>query len=231
MIADAVQGGLPVPGWVQPVFGDRSGLAVAFAEILADDGVQRGLVGPREAPILWDRHVLNCAQLADHLPASGRVVDVGSGAGLPGVVLAIRRPDLEVDLVEPLLRRSNFLTELVDRLGLGRQVRVIRGRAEESAVLAAAGEADWVTARAVAPLGRLVRWCLPLTSDGGTLLALKGARAPEEIAAAHEEIASLGGRVVDCVPLSSDSDASQVVRVRRVRRVRPATPRSGGGRR
>lgn len=215
MTGDPVPGDSTVPAWVGPIFGDRANLAVAYAEILADDGVRRGLVGPREAPILWERHVLNCAQLADHLPASGRVVDVGSGAGLPGMILAIRRPELRVDLVEPLLRRVSFLMEVVERLGLAQQVRVIRGRAEDPAVLATAGRADWVTARAVAPLGRLVRWCLPLTCDGGTLLALKGARAAEEIMAARDEIASAGARVVGCVALSSESEASQVVLVRR----------------
>lgn len=197
----------------QEIFGSRAGLATTFAQMLATDGVTRGLIGPREAPILWDRHILNCAALADHLPQAGRVVDVGSGAGLPGVVLAIRRPELRVDLVEPLLRRSSFLAEVIERLGLAEQVRVVRGRAEDRSVVSLVGSADWVTARAVAPLGRLVRWCLPLLSDGGTLLAVKGGRAAQEVASDGVEIRSAGGTVVDVTPLAALEQGSQVVRV------------------
>lgn len=200
-------------GSADELFGVRAPLATAFADILATDGVTRGLIGPREAPIVWDRHIVNCAVLADHLPQAGRVVDVGSGAGLPGLVLAIRRPQLRVDLVEPMLRRSSFLLDVVDRLGLADQVRVVRGRAEQASVVSMVGRAEWVTARAVAPLGRLVRWSLPLLRDGGMLLALKGARAAEEVALDAAEIASSGGVVVDVVPLGPADQVSQVVRI------------------
>jgi len=175
------------------VFGQRLDLAAAYVDLLATVGVERGLLGPREAPRLWDRHVLNCAVVSDLLPEHTRVVDVGSGAGLPGLALAIRRPDLRVDLVESLQRRTSFLTEAVDALGLGDSVRVVRGRAEDATVQALVGDAPWVTARAVAPLDRLVRWCLPLLADGGTLLAIKGAQAESEISAHRSVIRRLGG--------------------------------------
>ncbi|MFI5834389.1 16S rRNA (guanine(527)-N(7))-methyltransferase RsmG [Micromonospora sp. NPDC051300] len=178
------------------LFGDRLDLAAAYAELLATEGVVRGLIGPRETPRLWDRHLLNCAVVAERIPEGASVIDVGSGAGLPGLVLAIARPDLTVTLVEPLARRVSFLVEAVQRLGLTRSVRVFRGRAEE----AAAGSrdrdpltADVVTARAVAALDRLATWCLPLTVPGGRLLALKGASAAEEITEHADVVARLGG--------------------------------------
>ncbi|MGK5737706.1 16S rRNA (guanine(527)-N(7))-methyltransferase RsmG [Micromonospora sp. URMC 103] len=178
------------------LFGDRLDLAAAYAELLATDGVVRGLIGPRETPRLWDRHLLNCAAVAERIPEGVEVLDVGSGAGLPGLVLAIARPDLMITLVEPLARRTSFLTEAVDELGLTGTVRVFRGRAEE----AAAGTAetaplrgDVVTARAVAPLDRLAAWCLPLTVVGGRLVALKGASAADEIAEHAAAVAKLGG--------------------------------------
>ncbi|MFD0786389.1 16S rRNA (guanine(527)-N(7))-methyltransferase RsmG, partial [Micromonospora azadirachtae] len=115
------------------LFGDRLDIAAAYAELLATDGVLRGLIGPREAPRIWDRHLLNCAAVAERIPEGTEVLDVGSGAGLPGLVLAIARPDLAVTLIEPLARRTSFLIEAVDRLGLGESVRVFRGRAEEAA--------------------------------------------------------------------------------------------------
>jgi 16S rRNA (guanine527-N7)-methyltransferase len=172
------------------VFGDRLSLAARYAAILAGAGVVRGLIGPREAPRLWERHLLNCAVVGELLPDGGRVLDVGSGAGLPGIVLAVARPDLEVTLLEPLARRANFLDEVVEELGLSR-VTVIRGRAEEHA-----GRLQFptVTARAVAPLDRLARWCLPLLEPGGRLLAMKGASAAEELAEHRVELRRLGGR-------------------------------------
>ncbi len=152
------------PPAVGTVFGAQLPRAERFVDLLVGPGVERGLLGPREAARIWSRHVLNCAVLAELLPATARVVDVGSGAGLPGLAVAIARPELRVDLVEPLLRRAEFLAEAVASLELGDRVRVIRGRAEEPGVLRAVGQADWVTARAVAPLDRLVRWCLPLAA-------------------------------------------------------------------
>jgi 16S rRNA (guanine527-N7)-methyltransferase len=141
--------------------------------------VERGIIGPREVPRIWGRHLLNCAVVAEPggpVPPGASVIDIGSGGGLPGLVWAICRSDLSVVLLEPLLRRTTFLAEAVDDLGLG-NVEVVRGRAEEYG-----GFADIVTARAVAPLDRLVAWCLPLVRPGGALLALKGASVAEEIA-------------------------------------------------
>src|SRR4051794_22045516 len=161
--------------------GESFAPARTFAELLAGPGVVRGLLGPREVPRIWDRHVLNCAVVSDLFPPSARVVDVGSGAGLPGIPLALRRPDLRIDLVEPLQRRCTFLTEVVDALELGNRVQVVHGRAEERSVQGEVGDAAWVTARAVAPLDRLAGWCLPLLGAGGTLVALKGERAEAEI--------------------------------------------------
>jgi 16S rRNA (guanine527-N7)-methyltransferase len=167
---------------------ERLPLAERYAELLAHDGVERGLIGPREAARLWDRHLLNCAVLSDLLPRGASVADVGSGAGLPGLVLAIARTDLRVTLIEPLLRRTRFLEEVVDALGLGDQVDVLRGRAED---LEAGRTFDVVTARAVAPLGRLARWCLPLVSPQGELVAMKGSSAQAEVAEAAAELAVL----------------------------------------
>jgi 16S rRNA (guanine527-N7)-methyltransferase len=164
--------------------------------MLATDGVLRGLIGPRETPRLWDRHLLNCAALTELIQPGASVVDVGSGAGLPGIVLAAARPDITVALVEPLARRTAFLVEAVDRLELGERVSVLRGRAEEFANGPLAGQlppAEVVTARAVAPIDRLAGWCLPLTLVGGRLLALKGASAADEIDEHREAIARLGG--------------------------------------
>lgn len=153
------------------------GLAEQFASILADTGVSHGLIGPREVPRLWDRHLLNCAVIEDSFPSDARVVDVGSGAGLPGVVLAITRPDLDVHLVEPMLRRTEWLTRAVSDLGLS-NVTVHRGRAED---LVGTVSAPWVTARAVARLDKLARWCVPLLEPGGTLVAMKGRSAAAEL--------------------------------------------------
>ena len=167
------------------MFAHRLPVAERLATLLATVGVERGLLGPREAPRLWDRHLLNCAVLTDLLPEGADVCDVGSGAGLPGLVLAVRRPDLRVTLVEPLLRRSEFLTEAVQTLGLD-QVVVRRARAEELA----GTRFSFVTARAVAPLPRLLSWCLPLVRPGGSLLLMKGVRVHEEIAAAAAALAA-----------------------------------------
>jgi 16S rRNA (guanine527-N7)-methyltransferase len=147
-----------------------------YVDLLASRGIERGLIGPRETPRLWDRHILNCAVVTPRIPSGATVADVGSGAGLPGLVWAIARPDLQVTLIEPLLRRATFLTEMVDELGLT-NARVVRARAEE-----VAEDFDVVTARAVADLGKLTEWCLPLVRPGGVLLALKGESASAEVA-------------------------------------------------
>nr|WP_052311853.1 MULTISPECIES: 16S rRNA (guanine(527)-N(7))-methyltransferase RsmG [unclassified Actinoplanes] len=172
------------------VFGDRLALAGRFAQLLATEGVLRGLIGPRETPRLWERHLVNCGVMSQLFPIGASVVDVGSGAGLPGIVLAVARPDLEITLVEPLARRTAFLTETVDELEL-HNVTVVRGRASE--VIGQVADADVVTARAVAALDVLAGWCLPLARVGGTLLALKGASAEEEIGEHGAQIARLGG--------------------------------------
>lgn len=192
----------PVPPPLVPVvtevFGDRLPLAAAYADFLATEGVLRGLIGPREAPRIWERHLLNCAVVAELIPAGQVVLDVGSGAGLPGVVLAIARPDLTVGLIEPLARRSEFLHEVVAALGLTGSVTVRRARAEELAsddFVVGDRPADVVTARAVAPLDRLAGWCLPLARVGGRLLALKGASAAQEVAEHQDRVRRLGGGV------------------------------------
>jgi 16S rRNA (guanine527-N7)-methyltransferase len=185
--------GGPAPQVARSVFGERLPLIERYAEMLATDGVERGLIGPREVPRLWDRHLLNCAVLSEILPSGSRIVDVGSGAGLPGLVLACRRPDLRVVLVESLSRRVSFLREAVATLELGTHVEVVHGRAEDREVRVAVGGAPWVTARAVAPLDRLVRWCVPLLKPGGSLLAMKGVQAEAEMQAHRAAIRRLGG--------------------------------------
>lgn len=148
-----------------------------YEDRLATAGLERGLIGPRELDRLWDRHILNSAVLETLIPHGVTVIDVGSGAGLPGIPLSLVRPDLRVVLLEPLLRRSVFLQQTVDLLGIGDRVNVVRGRAEEKPV----PPAEIVTARAVAPLDKLITWCWPLVKRGGRLVALKGERAQQEI--------------------------------------------------
>ncbi|WP_092557993.1 16S rRNA (guanine(527)-N(7))-methyltransferase RsmG [Actinoplanes derwentensis] len=178
----------PVPSSATEIFGERLELAERFVSLLATDGVVRGLIGPREAPRLWERHLVNCGVMGSLIPSGASVIDVGSGAGLPGLVLAISRPDLVITLVEPLARRTVFLDEAVASLELD-NVTVVRGRAEEVDLPGA----DVVTARAVAALDKLAGWCLPLASVGGRLLAMKGSSAAEEIAANQDLVSSLGG--------------------------------------
>jgi 16S rRNA (guanine527-N7)-methyltransferase len=173
------------------VFGDALDQARQYAELLATDGVTRGLIGPRETERLWERHLLNCAALAELLPERGELVDIGSGAGLPGVLLALLRPELRVILLEPLLRRSVFLEECVNQLQL-ENVTVLRARAEDE--VARSIRANIATARAVAPLGRLIDWAAPLLRPGGELLAVKGQSAADELADAHPVLSRLGVR-------------------------------------
>ena len=178
----------------------RLALAERYAEWLAGDGVVRGLIGPREAPRLWDRHLLNCAVLAEAMPEGASVCDVGSGAGLPGVVLAIARPDLRVELVEPLLRRTTFLDEVVADLGLD-NTTVVRGRAE---AMHGRRSYDVVTSRAVAPLERLLRWCMPLVAPSGAMLAMKGSSVADEIASARSTLGRLGCEPPVVIELGTD---------------------------
>lgn len=166
-----------------------------YAELLATAGVERGLIGPREVPRLWDRHLLNCAVAVPLVPESADVIDVGSGAGLPGIVWAIVRSDITVTCLEPLQRRATFLEEVVTELGLTGRVQVVRARAED--IVRGRGpvtslRARVVTARAVAPLERLAGWTVPLVQPGGELLALKGRSAAEEIEASRSVLERLG---------------------------------------
>jgi len=209
----------PAPTGPPPdaVFGVRRSLAERYAEHLVTSGVERGLIGPREAPRVWDRHILNCAVVAEIVPTGARLVDVGSGAGLPGIPLALARPDLEVVLVEPLARRVEWLHEVIADLGLA--VEVERGRAEESAIRRRWEGADVVTARAVAPLARLAGWCLPLAREGGMMLALKGASAAAEVERDAAALRGAGGgtaRIVRCSAGTVDPPSTVVV-VERVR--------------
>jgi 16S rRNA (guanine527-N7)-methyltransferase len=193
------------------VFGSALGKACRFAELLATDGVTRGLLGPKEAERLWDRHLLNCALLTDLVPESGELVDIGSGAGLPGIVLAMLRPELRVVLLEPILRRVVFLEEAVSELGIP-NVAVVRGRAED---MRGVIKADLATARAVAPLDRLAGWAVPLLRPGGELLAIKGQSAEEELTAARPALKKLGARSAKVLRVRHDRviSATTVVRV------------------
>lgn len=179
----------PAPEVAREVFGEFYPAALRYAELLAEVGVQRGLIGPREVPRLWERHLLNCAVLAEVVPEDVTVCDVGSGAGLPGIPLALARPDLRITLLEPLLRRTTFLKEVVELLGLD-HVTVARGRAEE--VLGTLQPVHVVTARAVAPLDRLAGWGIPLLRPYGEMLALKGDTAEEELVGARAALQKLG---------------------------------------
>jgi 16S rRNA (guanine527-N7)-methyltransferase len=180
-------------------FGDRLDRAQRYTEILAGAGVERGLIGPREVDRLWDRHILNSVAVAELLEPNESVADIGSGAGLPGIPLALARPDLRVTLIEPLLRRSDFLREVIEELGI--DVAVVRGRAEELTVRRRVGETDVVVSRAVASLDKLTKWSMPLLRPGGRMLAIKGERAEDEIREHRRVMASLGAvdeRVVKC---------------------------------
>lgn len=217
---------VPVPDVAGRVFGDGLDQAVAFAEMLERFGVERGLIGPREVERLWARHLLNSAVVGERIAAGVRVIDVGSGAGFPGVPLAIARPDLEVVLVEPMARRADWLNEVAETIKL--DVTVVRGRAEEKALRDRVGTADVVTSRAVAPLARLAGWCLPLVREGGMMLAVKGASARDEVARDAKAVARVGGgapTVSEC-GVGVLETPTTVVRVERVRSAR--RPRRAG---
>ena len=188
-----------VPEAASAVFGTRLDLASRYAEFLATAGVERGLLGPHEVDRIWERHLLNSVAVGELLGQGERVVDIGSGAGLPGIPLAIARPDLEVVLLEPLLRRSEFLKEAVADLGLS--VEVVRGRAEESWVRDQFGERDAAVSRAVAALDKLTKWSMPLLRPGGRMMAIKGERAPDEVHEHRRVMAASGAvdvRVLAC---------------------------------
>lgn len=188
------------PAAAREIFGDRLPLAEAFVAELATTGVSHGLLGPREVPRLWDRHVLNCAVIGELVPHGAHVIDVGSGAGLPGLALAIARPDLQIDLVEPMLRRTTWLSDVAARLGLD-TVTVTRGRAES---LAGTTSAPVVTARAVARIGQLSVWCTPLLEPGGILLALKGSSAADELTEDADLLEAAGVVATEVLVCGSD---------------------------
>jgi 16S rRNA (guanine527-N7)-methyltransferase len=182
----------PVPPVAEEIFGPELPRAVRYAALLAGPGIERGLIGPGEAGRLWDRHLLNCAVVAELVPSKGSLVDLGSGPGLPGIVLALLRPGVSVTLLEPMARRADFLRECVEELELA-NASVLRGRAED---LAGQPGADVVTARAVAPLERLAGLAIGLVRPGGLVLAIKGAGAEAELKRARSELRRVGAREV-----------------------------------
>lgn len=195
----------------QKIFGDRLHLAERYVEHLATSGTERGLIGPREVPRLWSRHVLNCAVIENQIPEGRHVADVGSGAGLPGLCLAIARPDLELTLIEPLERRVIWLQEVVDDLGLD-NVTVMRTRAELAVGMV---NADVVTARAVSALSNLAGLTIPLLAGKGEVVAIKGRSAGEEVEKAAKVIRKLGGVQTSVVLVGGDllEEPTTVVRI------------------
>ena len=209
----------PPPG-AQDIFGSVFPLAQRYADMLAADGIIRGLIGPREAARLWDRHLLNCAVVADLVPRPATLLDIGSGAGLPGIVLAMLLPDVRVTLLEPMARRVAFLDECRTGLGL-RNVVVLRGRAEE---VRGQIRADVATARALAPLDRLARLAMPLVRPGGTVLALKGQRAAAEADAARPVLRELGVSDVAVLRAGAGRISPAATVVRLIAGTGPAAP-------
>ncbi len=173
------------------LFGERLPVVRRFVELLIGPGIERGVLGPAEAPRMWERHILNCAVLEELVPPGSRVLDVGSGAGLPGIPLVLARPDLEVALLEPMARRFTFLTEVVADLEL--PVQLYRGRAEEQSTRQRCADCDVVAVRAVAPLARLAVLAMPLLRPGGVLLAIKGESADAELARDRAAVRAAGG--------------------------------------
>jgi 16S rRNA (guanine527-N7)-methyltransferase len=217
----------PPPAAAFTIFGSRIDIAQRYAELLASAGVERGLLGPREVGRVWDRHLLNSTAVGELLDPGDRVVDIGSGAGLPGIPLAIARPDLQVLLLEPLLRRSEFLKEVVAELGLA--VEVVRGRAEEPWVREQYGGRDAAVSRAVAALDKLTKWSMPLLRPDGRMVAIKGERARDEVQAHRRVMAASGAvdvRVVTCGANYLRPPAT-VVLARRAKQSRHGPARTG----
>lgn len=214
------------PAIASALFGTATAAAERYVRMLAGDGVVRGLIGPREVPRLWERHVLNSAALAEAVPPGARVVDVGSGAGLPGVPLGLARPDVTLTLVEPMARRVEFLQDVVEVLGT--PWRVVRGRAEERSVVRTVGPVDVVTARAVAPLPRLVSWCRGLLVPGTQLIALVGARAAAEVPALVAQLETAGMRDVHTRAVGVELGAAATTVVVMTRSGSPRPGRTAG---
>ena len=196
---------------VRDFFGEAFPRVEAFADLLADQGVLRGLIGPREVVRLWERHMLNSAAVVPFLggpSSSGTIVDVGSGAGLPGIVIAAMLPERRVVLVEPMERRTTWLFEAAEKCGID-NVTVVRGRAEEVSEVV---EADFLTARAVASIDKLVKWCAPLLSPSGQMVLLKGRSAPDEIERAKYTLRKFGlVGTVESAPTIAELEATSVV--------------------
>jgi 16S rRNA (guanine527-N7)-methyltransferase len=192
------------------VYGAQFPLLNRYVDILWSKAIEWGLLGPREAERLWDRHILNSAALSSLIATDSVVADVGSGAGLPGTPLAILRPDLRLALIEPLLRRSTFLVQTIEELGMSDRVEVIRSRAEDHQ-----RSYDVVVARALAPLDRLIGWCNPLRAPGGVILAVKGRSAADEVKAASRQLmaARLDAELL-MVRAHPDAAPATVVRLR-----------------
>ena len=198
---------------VRAYLGDAYEGVARYAELLRDQGELRGLIGPREVPRIWERHIMNSAAVVPYLPVSGSVADIGSGAGLPGIVIAVMRPELDVILVEPMERRTTWLAEVVAELGL-KNVQVKRGRAEE---YHDAFEADAVTSRAVAALSKLVRMSMPLVRVGGELVILKGRNVAQEIEPARKVLRKFAATDPEILEGSTVEgvEATTILRVRR----------------
>lgn len=196
----------------EKIFGDRLDLAKRYVEHLATSGIERGLLGPREVPRLWSRHVLNCAVIEEVMDKDAEVADVGSGAGLPGLCLAIARPDLKLTLIEPLERRCIWLSEVIEDLGLT-NVTVMRSRAEQMVDVV---NARYVTARAVSALTNLAGLTIPLLHGQGELIAIKGRSAAEEIAKATKAIRKLGGKETEVLTVGETilAEPTTVVRIK-----------------
>jgi len=217
------------PQAAEALFGSALDRAERYAQILAGAGVERGLLGPREIDRLWDRHILNSVAIAELLEPGEQIADIGSGAGLPGIPLALARPDLRLTLIEPLLRRSEFLREVVEDLGI--EITIVRGRAEDRSVRKQVGEMDAVVSRAVAALDKLTKWSVPLLRLDGRMVAIKGERAEEEIREHRRVMAALGAvdvRVMRCGADYLDPPATAVVARREsTARVVNRPPRTG----
>ncbi|ALC07152.1 Ribosomal RNA small subunit methyltransferase G [Corynebacterium deserti GIMN1.010] len=207
---------MTTPAAAAEIFGDNLEKAIAYHESLATDGSVRGFIGPREVPRLWDRHILNCAVIGEAMDEGISVADIGSGAGLPGIPLAIARPDLNITLIEPLLKRSVYLNEVKEALSL-ENVTVIRGRAEEKTVRKQVGAVDVVTSRAVAPLGKLAAWSLPLVKIGGRMVAMKGSSVEEEIERDAADIRKAGGTDIKVFTVGESllSEPTTLISIRR----------------
>ena len=225
----------PPPGGAEAIFGEAIDSAYRYAQILAGAGVERGLLGPREVERVWERHVLNSAVVSELLHPGEHIADIGSGAGLPGIPLALARPDVRVTLIEPLLRRSDFLREVIDELGM--ECRIVRGRAEDRAIRDEVGETDVVVSRAVASLDKLARWSTPLLRPGGRMLAIKGERAQDEIREHRRALTTIGVtevKVMKCGARFVDPAVTVVVGFRetkgseRARRGKPRGERPSG---